>query len=222
MRIYISFIFSCPSSDWRQAWFALVRHLAENFIYLGRWSYNMETKGLFWLFLCIINDSNFTWLELTIKLSIMTIWHVELYKIDVQSLTKILLYVMLQTFSVTVTSDYLFHSHRFWQRMWICLQPTMKFCIAVIKMIQYWSITVFCRLKKVTKDQIILLKKLFEPSHFTGYSRMLGVFVYLALLFIQCLISFKLLTLFMLWFYYFISKNVKTCTCFTAKDIKSS
>lgn len=34
----------------RQAWFALVQHLAENFIYLGWGSYNMESNGLFQLF----------------------------------------------------------------------------------------------------------------------------------------------------------------------------
>lgn len=43
------------------------------------------------------------------KLSIMNIWHMELDKIDVQSLIKIHC-VVLQTLPVTVSSGYLFHS----------------------------------------------------------------------------------------------------------------
>lgn len=43
------------------------------------------------------------------KLGIKNIWHVELHKIDVQSLIKIH-YVVLQTFPVTVSPGYLFHS----------------------------------------------------------------------------------------------------------------
>lgn len=58
----------------------------------------------------IINDSNSTWSELSqYKGSIMNIWHVELHKIDVQSLIKIHC-VVLQTFPVPVGSGYPLHS----------------------------------------------------------------------------------------------------------------